>query len=198
MRLNDYHKLAFEFAIRNPRVIELLHMDLIDDVAKELLTFGINIKCDFMDENGSHEYNSLEWINLDYNHLSDIKHLGISREKFGGVDDTEAMAEYQKFISHGLLIHPNANDLSTEEEFEDAAARIKGLIESRGKKLKRLMNGKAFEHYDAVIFFGETIYSLDPSKNTAKTIASDIAFISEWIHPDKYLQLIPQHFSFLD
>ena len=77
-----------------------------------------------------------------------------------------------------------------------ALERIKELIEPRGKKLQRLMNGEAFKNYDAITFNNQSVYSLDPSGNNKKTIKSDIEFISEWINPQKYLQLLPKCLPF--
>jgi hypothetical protein len=202
MNLNDYNKLAYEFAIRNPRVIELLHEKLTSDVAKELLSFGIDIKCEGTDNGGtSYEYDSLQWLNLNYDHLSDIKHLGIQLEDFNGgnKDDMEAMMLYQAYIGKGQLVHPEQYTiLSSPEDIIFEFKRIDRLIETRGGKLQRLIDGIPFKHYDAITFFGETVYSLDKSTKTTKTIKKDIEFITEWINPDKYLQLLPQYESFLD
>jgi len=193
MNLNDYNKLAYEFAIRNQRVIELLHMELTSDVAEELLTFGIDIRCSDNDDNGEYEYNSLIWLNLNYDHLQDIKHLGIQLKDFtnGNDNDTEAIVHYEEYINKGQLIHPQQNMVASPLNIVDEIERINSLIETRGRKLQRLTQGIPFKHYDAVIFFGESVYSLDTTLKTAKTIRNDIKLITEWINPDKYLQLLP-------
>jgi len=54
------------------------------------------------------------------------------------------------------------------------------------------MNGEAFKHYDDNKFMGKTVFAIDPSTNTSKTIKNDIDFIQQWLSPGKYLQLLPK------
>ncbi len=177
--------LAYEFAIRNERVIELLSFELTEDVAKELIEYGLNTLVEGHNENGSYEYLGFENLYLDYDHL---EHLGIG----GFMPDGNEEYDWKKHFK--VLSYPQENEVFIfKEDIEDAVQRIKSLIEGRGGKLQRLMDGTSFKHYDAVTFFDKTVYSLDTTINTAKTIRTDIKFIKEWIQPDKYLQLLQQN-----
>ena len=201
--LDDFNQLAYEFAIRNPKVIELLSQELTDDIVKELLTFGINATSVYIDNETGKEskINSLQELYLDYPHLQHIQHnpycpygsgIDTSNDCLGDVENT--------FRGYRNLVHPDSSNKWYKQESEiDALRRISTLIETRGRgsKLTRLMNGTAFEHFDKVKLEGKTIYSLDPSKNTTKTINTDIKFISEWLQPDYYLQLLPKYFNIL-
>lgn len=197
MRLNDYNTVAYRLAMRNPRVIELLVSKLTDDAVAELLTFGIDATSVYIDEHGKElRIRSTQELYLGYDHLRHIKHTPndpyVLRQ---GIDE-----DHNDFEGFESLVHPLSKKMFVNEEsIEDAIPRIDALIETRGRgnKLQRLMDGMAFDHYDAVTFFGETVYSLDPSTNTAKTIRSDIKFITEWIQPEKYLQLLPDY-TFLE
>jgi len=187
MKLIDYNNLAYEFAIRNPRVIELFNLPLTDAIVKELLTFGFDATSEYNFGHGLEQINSLQELYLDYKHLKHINHYPHS--PYGEPD----------FMGNKILVHPlNKVNIICKESDEDAICRIQPLIEARGKKLRRLIDGTAFKNYDALIYFDKTIYSLDPTTNTAKTIRDDKRFISMWIQPDKYLQLIPQYINITD
>lgn len=191
--LDDFNKIAYEFAIRNPHVIQLLELPLTDDVVKELLSFGINAtSVYFSDGNEEIIINSLQELYLDYDHLKQISHIPHSPYGEGEGIDEITEENFNHFRGHRLLIHPlSKKPLYKKENEFDAMTRISGLIETRGKKLQRLMHGEVFEHYDAVVFKRQTRYSLDPTKNTSKTIKADLEFVQEWINQKKYLQLLP-------
>ena len=195
LMLRDYNELAYEFAVRNPRVIELLSMKLDEAVARELLEFGIDATA--VNKDTDEAFFSLQELYLDYKHLEHIPHTPYSSYENDWIEGKNGV-QYNNFKGNRCLYHPKCDKLNIEEPREDAIKRISLLIETRGKKLQRLTSGKAFENYDAVNFFDETVYSLDPSTNTKKTINSDIEFIKEWIHPGKYLQLLPQFKTMLD
>ena len=59
-KLIDYNKLGYEFAIRNPRVIELLSRPFTDDVAKELMEYGLNTLVEGHNEDGAYTYYGLD------------------------------------------------------------------------------------------------------------------------------------------
>ena len=187
--LRDYARLAYEFAIRNPRVIELLKSPLTDDVANELLnTYRINIKVERYDGD-SGDYlgivNSLEELCLDYPHLSDIKGYESSRY----VKDDYSILLCNKFKK----IIPLNERYSELEDPAKTLKRCKNLIETRGRKLKRLMNGEAFSHYDRITFKGESNYTIDPTTNNKKTIDTDVKFIQKWLEPEEYLKFFPMY-----
>ncbi|MEA1880277.1 MAG: hypothetical protein U9N11_06510 [Campylobacterota bacterium] len=190
--LEDYNRLAYEFAIRNPRVIELLKSELNDEVADELLnTYGISIKKEVVfpeyDEEGNQtmscetaEINSLDEVYLDYPHLKGIKTPSRGSHKgFKRIINTEKLPRFK------------TKRFETETE---AMKRISNFFETRGRsnKLNRLMGGEVFEYYDAVRYDKKTIYSLDPSTKKKGTIGSDITLVDEWIKPEKYLELLPK------
>jgi len=190
--LEDYNALAYEFAIRNPRVLELIKKPLTDEIVKELSTFGLKATTVEVDpEDGSMtQVNSLKDLYLEYRHINK-ESIPCNSGDFSA-DGVEIFIPHDK--SHRKLYYPkksfsNFKRTSIIDEFE----RIDGLIESRGGRLRRLMNGKYFEHYDAVVIFGESVYSQDPSTNDKPTINTDIDFIKEWIEPSKYLQLLPHN-----
>lgn len=193
--LNDYNKLAYEFAIRNPRVIELLGMTLSDDIVKELQQYGIDARSqEYTDDGDKHIVNTTSDLFLDYKHLEHLNLNQIKIYKQGVEQDwTNFPEEYQPFRGVKKLIHPKCiNKLNRSEDPIETLQRISALIEARGKKLSRLIALEAFENYDAVIFFDKTVYSLDPSKSRRKTINTDIEFIKKWIDPKQYLQLLPK------
>jgi len=199
MKLIDYNNLAYEFAIRNPRVIELLSMELNKEVVAELKSFGINAMSVQYHDGNEVSFCSLQELYLDYGHLLHINHTPYSPYGEGQWMDENTYEEHDNYRGDKILIHPlKDNPLSQKEDVEDAIRRIQSLIESRGKKRKRLMDGLAFENYDAITFLNRTPYSIDPSTNKRKTIESDISFIREWINPNKYLQLLPQYTSILE
>lgn len=198
MKLTDYNTLAYEFAIRNPRVIELLGMKLTEEVVQELRQYGIDATSVYFDKNNEQgsvnevRINSLQELNLDYPHLNHLEHVSYC-PYIGDDMDKAYFKGYQK------LIHPDKGRIFHKEELiEDAISRIKSLIESRGGKLNRLIYGTAFKHYDEITFFSETVHSIDPTTNTTATIRKDLSFISEWIKPEKYLQLLPQYISIIN
>ncbi len=196
MKLEDYNALAYEFAVRNPRVIELLDMQLNKEVVKELLTYGIDATSYHFDKDTETLIYSLQELYLDYDHLKHIEHSPYSPYGEGQVLDKDTDEIYDNFRGNRQIVHPlSKRKLCTKESVEDAIPRIKKLIETRGRKLQRLIDQTAFYNYDAVTFFAETVNSLDPSTNTTKTIRKDIEFIAEWVEPSKYLQLIPQRKS---
>jgi hypothetical protein len=194
-RLKDYATLAYEFAIRNPRVIELLGMPLSDDVVKELLNYGIDATSEEHSSDGDwFIINTTSNLFLDYKHL---EHLNLNQIKIynqGVEQDWKTFPEeYQPFRGERKLIHPKSkNQFIRSEDPVKAIQRISHLIEARGKKLSRLFELDPFKYYDAVTYFDKTVYSLDTSKTHTKTINSDIKFISEWIDPQQYLQLLPK------
>lgn len=190
--LEDFNELAYEFAIRNPRVVELITSPLTDKTAEELLAYGIDIKV--KDHNGD-EVNSIDELYLNYKHL-DIGKLPYQSKT---VDIQGMQVHNQDDKSYRKLVRPNSKSkfVIVATTIEKEIERIKNLIETRGRvsKLDRLISGEVFEHYDAVTFFSKTVYSLDPSSNQRKTIKSDIEFVEEWLEPKKYLQLLPHKVS---
>lgn len=195
--LKDFEELAYEFAIRNPRVIELLHQEPTEQVANELLTFGINITRDIPPSDFNNEVeveNTFDELFLDYSHLQDLNHIPFSYKYDDFPDDFKG----RKVLSQPVNRLEIYALLGSKIKFEDditALKRINTLIET--KKLNRLMSKEVFDkHYDYVTFKGYSIYRIDPTTNTRKTIKSDIYFVKEWINPKKYLQLLPQQILF--
>jgi hypothetical protein len=195
--LRDYNQLAYEFAIRNPRVIELLGMPLTDENVKELLTYGIDAtSCyNYHDENGNYIQeccNSLQELYLDYSHISHQNHKPYSPCGEGQWDDEETGETHDDFRGRRILIHPKSKSkFNKSEDLNHAILRINKLFPTR--TLNRYFDGEPFKYYDEVIFTKKTIYSLDTSTNLKKTITNDIKFINQWICPEKYLQLLPQY-----
>ena len=195
MKLNGYNALAYEFAIRNPRVIELLSQPLTDNSVKELRRFGINAISEYFDNpKGDMVINSTRELYLDYHHLKGIGHHPYSPYGHGRWYDNETHEEHDEYRGDNVLVHPLSSEVFVSKEpDEDAIPRIEALIETRGNKLKRLADGTAFYSFDAITFFSQSVYSLDESGNRSKTIRSDIKFITEWIKPENYLQLLPSY-----
>jgi len=190
--LEDYNALAYEFAIRNPRVLELIKKPLTDEIVKELSMFGLKAKTvEVNPEDGSMtQVNSLKDLYLEYKHINK-ENIPCNSGDFSA-DGVEIFIPNDK--SHRKLYYPkksfsNFKKTTLIDEFK----RIDKLIETRGRKSKldRLMSGEVFQHYDEVVFFNNSKYSLDKSKNTSATIDTDIAFVEEWIEPLKYLLLLP-------
>ncbi|WP_286337597.1 hypothetical protein [Hydrogenimonas cancrithermarum] len=195
---NDFNQLAYEFAIRNPRVIELLGLSLDQSIAEELSSYGIYSKSIDFRDGQEIEILSLRELYLDYEHLTHIVHHPFSPYGEGTVEDPNTLEKINEYRGDKFLVHPNSKKPFFRKENElEAYRRINQLIESRGGKLQRLMDGTTFKHYDAIKIMGQTVYSLDPTRSSKKTIKSDISFVSEWIKPEKYLQLIPQYRSVL-
>jgi hypothetical protein len=191
MTLQDYNELAYEFAIRNPKVIELLSLPLTDNTVQKLLTFGINATSVYIDGEIEIQTNSLEELYLDYEHLK-IEHTPCSPYGEGQVQDENTHESIDTYRGDRILIHPNSKDFFyriNKEPEQEALNRIQSLIGTA--KLNQLE--RVFRHYDAVMFYNETVYSLDTTTKTKKTINSDIKLVTEWIQPQMYLQLIPQH-----
>ncbi len=202
MKLREYNSLAYDFAMRNPRVIELLGMELTTNVIQELLTFGIDASSEVLENDIMIPIYSLQELNLNYKHLKHIKHIPHSPYGEGLFRDEKTFELQDNYLGNKILIQPIiANRIYIGQEFsEEAWLRIDELFnnsfESRGRgggKKRRLVQGLLFKNYDAVTFLNETVFSLDPSTNTTKTINSDINLVAEWIHPDKYLQLLPKN-----
>jgi hypothetical protein len=184
MILQDYNALAYEFAIRNPRVIELLEQPLTDETVSELLKYGINATSVYMDDGNEIVINSLQELYLDYGYLAHIEHT--PHNPYGEED----------YLGDRILVHPSSKDFFypiNKESDEEAIYRIdapsKKLISTQ--KLNKIE--RVFEHYDSVTFYDETVYSLDTSTKTKATINSDIKLVTKWLQPEMYLQLIPQH-----
>ena len=195
--LEDYNALAYEFAIRNPRVLELIKKPLTDEIVKELSTFGLIAKIvEVNPEDGSRtELNSLKDLYLEYRHI-DKESLPCNSRDFNP-EGIEVFIPNDK--SHRKLYYPKKSFSNFKRtSINDEIERIDKLIETRGRKSKldRLMSGEVFRHYDEVIFFNNSKYSLDKSKNTSATIDTDIAFVEEWIEPFKYLQLLPSNHKY--
>lgn len=193
--LEEFNQLGYEFAIRHPRVIELLNNStLTNDIVQELLEYGINATSVDINTQREQVINSTQELYLNYKHLNGINHTPFSPYGEGVYYDENHLDFIDEYVGNKLLVHPkNKIAFYNKESIESALTRIHSLIESRGGKLERLISGKAFKHYDAVKFFGATVYSLDPTKSTTKTITSDIEFIHDWIINKKYLHLIPQY-----
>ena len=191
--LDDYNELAYEFAIRNPRVIELLKSTpLTEEIAKELLsTYGISIYkevgCAVYDDgeaigSENHIIRSLDELFLDYPHLRGIKTPIHNNHKC-----------FKRIINPISKPRFITKRMETETETFLRISEL-DISESRGKsnKMKRLINGEVFKHYDAVTFEKQSKYSLDPSTKRKKTINSDIELVKKYIEPDKYMRLLPQ------
>jgi len=191
-QLKDFNVLAYNFAIRNPDVIQLLSEPFTEDNRVKLRGYGFlteiaeayKIKDGYEDEN---KYECRMKYSLDALYL-DYEHLNIPQ-----VFSDEGSRKLSQPSSGKFLV---VNRISMEDEI----VRINSLFETRGRanKLDRLMSGEVFEHYDAVSFRGKTIYSLDPSTNKKKTIQSDIELVKEWIQPDKYFQLLPLQKEYIE
>ncbi len=162
--LKDYEELAYEFAIRNPKVIELLKSELTDDVAKELLnTYGISTKVEYQDSEGNlYEANTLEELYLDYSHLGDtVKYKGMHTYKDG---KRYALAEYYKLFPYAKIdehegykkiVHPGfMKVLYSKESPEGSIDRINKLFSKQGRGggvITRLKSGAIFKRYDMSI-----------------------------------------------
>lgn len=189
--LEEFNELAYEFAIRNPKVIELLKQPLTKENILKLNKFGINANS-YTDDLDTKIF-SLQELYLDYKQFEEISIQNHSPEGAGKYFDHETFDLIDDFKGEKIIYHPDRQRFLYQRESDIAAIkRIELLIESRGKKLSRLMSKEAFKNYDKYTFEGKTIYAIDPTSNNKKTINNDIKFINEWIQPIKYLQLIPQ------
>ena len=183
--LREYNALAYEFAIRNPKVIELLQSKLTDSVVQELQIFGIDVLLTELDSNGDERACiTLKHLPLEYKHLKVKRDVGLLADS----------------IIDRKLKHPLSYDSScTEESGEQAYLRINEYFETRGggrggkNQLQRLLDGDAFEHYDAFVFENKSKYAIADANQIRKTITKDIDLVQEWINPNKYLQLLPNY-----
>ena len=176
--LKDYNELAYDFAIRNPRVIELLHGALSEEVAKELLTYGIDIEDSFVTSDGEEvTIYTLENLHLQY------EHIDFSIQHYGG----------KKYI-----VHPDAKRFFYRQEpIEDEIEYINELFTKKGGRLKYIMDRKIFEHYDEYMDSGKKVTNVHNYQNNKKQIKKDIEFVQEWIQPEQYLRLIPGYSNFI-
>jgi len=177
--LQDYNELAYDFAIRNPRVIELLQGELTKETAKELLTFGLFTEDSFHTSDGEKVITyTLENLYLNYEHLPD------SIRKYGG--------------GQKKIVHPDSKKIFfAPEPIEDEIANINELIPNRGGRLNYIMSRKIFDHYDQYIECNENINIISGYRDNKKQIKKDIEFVQEWIHPEQYLLLIPEYVNFV-
>ncbi|MCK5775296.1 MAG: hypothetical protein KAH25_03930 [Bacteroidales bacterium] len=187
--LKDYEALAYDFAIRNPRVIELLKSPLNDKVADELLnTYGINIKVEIYDSyNGDYlgKKNSLEELCLDYPHLADAKGYE-SSGLYAGDYDISLCKKLKK------VIHPKSSTHFKKLESGDIAIkRIRGIFNTQAGHLDRIMDGRIFEYYDKHI-----LGKKNPKINKKKI--SDIELIKTYIKPSFYSKLLPKYINIFE
>lgn len=192
--LENYMELAYEFAIRNPRVIKLLHEPLSDDSVEELRQYGLNVTAYYCSEeyNKDGYENTIRELYLDCLAYQDLNHTPSTYEESDGIFNGYKILRQIDNRTNGLKLI----DAPIEREDSNLAlSRMKELIETRGSnnKLKRFLQGVLFKDYDAITFNKDSKRSRDPSTNRKKTINSDIIFINGWIEPKKYLQLLPQN-----
>ncbi len=205
--LEDYNRLAYEFAIRNDEVIKLLESNLTDEVAKDLEErFGILTKYEEWRGDEYDDVYSLKALCLEYKHLQHLLPYDYNY-------DTDKHAEYSDYELYPCnqlkkIVQPPL-PYSVDEPIEDSLERIHALIETRGRKLERLMDGSAFEHYDQMTYekkdsddvisrphYPKTGKNRNKPKGTdTSTIENDTNFIKLWSHPSKYLQLLPLRFD---
>ncbi len=139
--LEDYEALAYEFAIRNPQVIKLLKSTLDETVAKELLSYGIDITVTksftIYDDDGvtplgteAHETYSLEELYLDYPHLGEnLKgiHFGnYTFEEYRNLEPDPLAGEYK---GNKNIVYPSTK-FSKKEDDIDAFKRINKFIQN--------------------------------------------------------------------
>lgn len=184
--LKDYEALAYDFAIRNPRVIELLKSPLNDKVADELLnTYGINIKVEIYDSyNGDYlgKKNSLEELCLDYPHLADAKGYE-SSGLYAGDYDISLCKKLKK------VIQPKSSNLLKKLESDDMAIkRIRGIFNTQAGHLNRMMDGRIFEYYD------KHVLGKKPPNINKKKI-EDIETIKTYIKALFYSKLLPEYIN---
>ena len=206
--LEDYTELAYEFAIRNPRVIELLKSTLTEEVAKELLEYGIDTLIEYTDDEGNpYTKYSLEELYLDYPHLGDnLKNVNVSHngetyefEKYRELFPDATEGEWK---GYKRIVHPNTNrKIKNKESSIDALNRINEMAfdvcmkegSREGVKRSELMCGDAFNYYDEKYFNQKSTSNISKEYHYTdiKTINKYTKFIKEWIEPNNYLQLIP-------
>lgn len=184
--IEDYNRLTYEFAIRNPKVIELLKSPLTDEVADKLLTtYGINIKVEKYDRhNGDYlgTENSLEELCLDYPHLADIK--GYESSGYKGNYDISICKKLKKIFQPEPSGFPDS--LMQQETDDVALKRINMMFEKKAGRLNKLMDGSFFCYYDKLIL---TKKKEKPSKREKKNVET----IQTYIKPSFYLKLLPEY-----
>ena len=189
--LEDYEDLAYEFAIRNPRVIELLKPILTEEVAKELLEYGIDTLIEYTDDEGNlYTKYSLAELYLDYPHLGDdLKGIQISHK--GKMYTTE---EYRKLFPDAMegegdkkIVHPESyNKYFKKESDIDAIVRIEEIFPKKAGHLNRLMDGSIFEYYDEHILCKE---DFNDNKIPQKK-KNDVTTIRTYSKKNFYMHLI--------
>ncbi len=192
--LEDYNRLAYEFAIRNPEVIELLRSPLNDEVAKKLLsTYGIDIRVtesfNIYDEDGitvigqeDHEIYSLKELCLDYPHLADVKGYE-SSGLYAGDYDISLCKKLKK------VIQPKSSNFFKKLESGDIAIkRIRGIFNTAAGHLNRMIDGRIFEYYDKHV-----LGKKNPNINKKKI--EDIKTIKAYIKPLFYSKLLPEYIN---
>lgn len=199
--LSEYNELAYEFAIRNIRVIELLGKPLTNDSAKEFSAFGIDTEVYYStghntDVNAEEGYeHSLRELNLDYYHLKTLNHEPYTYEELG--------IYAEEFKGYKSLVHPLKSiiDGDYQEKDIDALNRIEKLLGSYSetknthidsRRVSRCINKKVFDNYDHATFKSNILVSEDVRINDRKTIIADIELVQKWSDPTLYLQLIPK------
>ncbi len=218
--LEDYEDLAYEFAIRNPRVIELLKSPLNDKVAKELLSYGIVLPREAIYHEGEyHEKYTLDGLCLDYPHLD----RNISEANCESI----AKANYSHDVEENCMrciLNPKLKkrfSFTPLETPEQTHARIKGLFTSQ--QFTALFNNRMFRRYDMSqkkhpkhkdkmlnanmineieqdLKLKEALESDAESisfkeSNAKGRIKTDIKLVEKYIQKDEYLKLLPKHFS---
>jgi len=182
--LEDYNMLAYDFAMRNQSVIKLIKGKLTNEVVNELKLYGIDATA-FTYKYGGQNINSIQELYLNYEHFNDLNHKPYLSQYNEG--------EIEYFDGCKKMVHPFSKQKSYKKESDIVALnRIQGLIETRGNKLNRLMNGEAFKAYDEIILQGKTKYAFDNTNNN-KGIDKDLKLIQEWSKKEKYLQLLPSY-----
>lgn len=183
--LEDYNMLAYDFAMRNKTVIKLIKGKLTDEVVNELKLYGIDATA-FTYKDGGQDINSIQELYLNYEHFNNLNHKPyLSQYNEGEIEYFDGCKE---------MVHPFSKQKSYKKESDIVALnRIQALIETRGNKLNRLMNGEAFKAYDEIILQDKSKYAFDNTQNNNKGINKDIKLIEEWSEGKKYLQLLPSY-----
>ena len=204
--LKDYEELAYEFAIRNPRVVEILNRELSTESQEELLTtYGIDTADDLL----YCEYNHLPYIvEAAEEKKKERKESLIKRMKSIEKKETNNHTALEKLVlsidpykkhytplCFRVLVRPRPEgDYSTEYR-DEALERIKSnnteLIRELNGKLKRLMNNDIFDNYDAYVFEKKSYVMI--SGSNSKGVRNDILFVEKWIQPENYLTLLPSN-----
>jgi len=191
--LEDYRELAYEFAIRNVRVIELIKKPLTNKSVKELTKYGIDATAYYnsLEYNEEGFENTIRELDLNYYHFKDIKY-------------TPYIYEHQdeNFRGYKILTHPKRSIIygdSYRENDIEALSRIEKLLGSysetvgtriESRKLKRCINKKVFDNYDTLKFGSDISVSEDINSSDKSTIRKDIELVEKWSEPSLYLQLL--------